>query len=71
MTDKYMRQIQVARIRTALHERIAQAVSILRALEDDTYNALSAREDLFYLCEDSPDGLIHALEQLAYEGEEQ
>lgn len=71
MTDIYMKQIQVARIRRALNQRITQAVSILTALESDTYNALSAREDLFYLCEDEPDDLIPALENLAYEGEEQ
>lgn len=62
---------QITRIRRALNQRITQAVSILNALEDGNYNALSAREDLCYLCEDEPDGLIHALEQLAYEGEEQ
>lgn len=70
MTDIYMKQIQVARIRRALNQRITQAVAILSALESDTYNALSARDDLFHLCEDSPDGLISALENLAYKGEE-
>lgn len=71
MTDIYMKQIQVARIRRALNQRITQAVSILTALESDSYNALSAKDDLFDLTEGSPDGLIHALENLAYEGEEQ
>lgn len=68
MTDIYMRQIQVAQIRRALNQRITQAVSILTALESDTYDSQSAREDLFYLFEE-PDGLIDALENLAHEGE--
>lgn len=74
-TKLIQRQIQVqvhkARIRRALEQRIAQSVSILSALGSGTYDEQSAKDDLFDLTEGSPDGLIHALEQLAYEGEEQ
>lgn len=62
-------ELYIAEIKDALYLRIEHAVSILRALEHDVYDETDARDDLFDLCEGSPDGLVHALTQLAYKGE--